>query len=156
MHTRRRGRPGGPAGFRSRQKRGRKETRAWTQLPLGCADQKQINQLEEYPLASLPFVVSNSQRAPKKPCRAATAATPRPEDGLGATIDQDQHYTPGELGKLWHHSPNTIRRVFADEPGVLRIPSPRLLRNPRRRQHVQLRIPARVAQRVHARLSKVA
>jgi hypothetical protein len=42
-------------------------------------------------------------------------------DGVGDTIAQDRHYTPAELSKTWHLSPNTIRRLFSDEPGVLKI-----------------------------------
>ena len=74
-------------------------------------------------------------------------------DGIGATIDQDTHFTPAELAKKWHSSPNTIRRLFSEEPGVLKITAERPCRSPRRRRMTQLRIPARVAQRVHARLS---
>jgi hypothetical protein len=74
---------------------------------------------------------------------------------VGETIAADQHYTPAELGRVWHCSPNTIRRHFQDEPGVLKITAgPAPARNTRRRRMVQLRIPARVAIRVHARLSK--
>jgi hypothetical protein len=75
-------------------------------------------------------------------------------DGVGETIAQDRHYTPAELSKMWHLSPNTIRRLFSEEAGVLKItagpPSPR---KARKRRLVQLRIPVRVAMRVHAHLT---
>ena len=81
---------------------------------------------------------------------------PDHDDGIGPTIDQDRHYTPEQLAKKWHYSANTIRRIFEDEPGVLKFAAPSLIHRPRRRRKVQLRIPARVAQRVHERMSKAA
>jgi hypothetical protein len=74
------------------------------------------------------------------------------ENSIGETIALDQHFTPGELGKVWHWSANTVRRVFKDEPGVLIITAAAPSYSPRRRM-VQMRIPARVAMRVHTRLS---
>jgi hypothetical protein len=86
----------------------------------------------------------------ERPCRVP--ATQR-KDSVGETVATDQHYTPNELGKVWHWSSNTVRRVFWDEPGVLKLTAASPSRSPRRRQMVQMRIPARVAIRVHARLS---
>jgi hypothetical protein len=77
------------------------------------------------------------------------------DDGVGPTVAQDQHYVPRELAKLWHTSPNTIRRLFRDEPGVILIEPP-TPKKPRKRRLIQMRIPVSVAQRVHAKLSKVA
>jgi hypothetical protein len=91
--------------------------------------------------------LSNEER--HRPCR--TCGSPH---SLGETIATDKHYTPAGLGKDWHVSPNTIRRIFQDEPGVLKITAGLLPgRNTRKRRMVQLRIPERVAIRVHARLS---
>jgi plasmid maintenance system antidote protein VapI len=69
------------------------------------------------------------------------------------TIAEDRHYTVKELAEAWHVSPNTVRRFFAEEPGVMKFTATSLSRNPRKRHMVQLRIPRRVALRVHARLS---
>jgi hypothetical protein len=93
------------------------------------------------------IVVSN------RPCRSypyhQTVA-----DGVGDTIAEDRHFTPSELSEMWHLSPNTIRRLFSDEPGVLKITAgPPSARKVRSRRMVQLRIPVRVAMRVHARLA---
>jgi hypothetical protein len=71
----------------------------------------------------------------------------------GTSIAHDQHYTVSELAKRWHLSPNTVRRLVADEPGVIKITVGALLRNRRKRHLVSLRIPERVALRVHARLT---
>jgi hypothetical protein len=76
------------------------------------------------------------------------------DDGLiASTIDQDHHFTPADLAAVWHISSNTVRRLVENEPGVLKITASHPARNPRKRRMVQLRIPARVARRVHARLS---
>ena len=65
----------------------------------------------------------------------------------------ERHYTVSELSKLWFFSENTIRRLFSREPGVIRI-----ARQPTRikRGYTSLRIPERVAQRVHRRLQEIA
>jgi len=61
----------------------------------------------------------------------------------------ERHYTVSELSKLWFFSENTIRRLFSHEPGVIKIS-----RQPTRikRGYTSLRIPERIAQRVHRRL----
>jgi DeoR/GlpR family transcriptional regulator of sugar metabolism len=72
----------------------------------------------------------------------------------GTSIAHDQHYTVSELAKRWHLSPNTVRRLVADEPGVIKLTVGPLLRNRRKRHLVSLRIPERVALRVHAKLAQ--
>ena len=71
----------------------------------------------------------------------------------GTSIAHDQHYRVSGLAKRWHLSPNTVRRLVADEPGVIKITVGPLPRNRRKRHLVSLRIPERVALRVHAKLS---
>jgi hypothetical protein len=65
----------------------------------------------------------------------------------------ERHYTVSDLSKLWFFSENTIRRLFCHEPGVIKI-----ARQPTRikRGYTSLRIPERVAQRVHKRLQGLA
>jgi hypothetical protein len=60
------------------------------------------------------------------------------------------HYTPQELADAWRVSVETIRNIFRDEPGVLKI-GQRATRF--RRAYITLRIPRQVAERVHRRLS---
>jgi len=72
----------------------------------------------------------------------------------GTSIAHDQHYTVSELAKRWHLSPNTVRRLVIDEPGVIKITVGPLLRNRRKRHLMSLRIPERVALRVHAKLTE--
>jgi len=50
----------------------------------------------------------------------------------GTTITLDQHHTVSELAKRWHLSPNTVRRLVADESGVIKITVRPLLQNRRK------------------------
>jgi hypothetical protein len=61
----------------------------------------------------------------------------------------EQHFTPTELGELWHFAPNTIREMFENEEGVL-IHGNKERRS--RRRYLSMRIPTSVASRVHRRL----
>jgi hypothetical protein len=58
----------------------------------------------------------------------------------------EPHYTVSEVAKLWHVSPNKVRELFAEEPGVVRFgrEETRL-----KRSNIHIRIPEGVMQRVH-------
>jgi hypothetical protein len=63
----------------------------------------------------------------------------------------EKHFTPDELAELWGVSVDSIRRLFRDESGVLKMGD----KNPKhKRQYLTLRIPESVAERVHTRLSE--
>jgi hypothetical protein len=62
----------------------------------------------------------------------------------------EKHYTCVELSKLWQLSPDTIRALFRDTPGVLKINRPER-RN--KRGYTSFRIPESVAQKRHAELN---
>jgi hypothetical protein len=63
----------------------------------------------------------------------------------------EDQFTPKELAEQWKLSEDTIRRLFQDEPGVLKIGDV----NPRgRRGYVTLRIPRSAVIRVHERRSR--
>ena len=66
---------------------------------------------------------------------------------------EEKHYSVNELAVLWNLSKQTIRRLFQDEPDVVRIGENDVRR---KRAYVTLRIPESVARRVHQRLSKSA
>jgi hypothetical protein len=61
----------------------------------------------------------------------------------------ERHFSVGELANLWDLSEQTIRRMFAGEPGVIVWG-----RNESRlkRGYITMRIPESVVQRVHCRL----
>jgi hypothetical protein len=62
----------------------------------------------------------------------------------------EQHYTIDELSERWHISPKFLRRIFVDEPGVVKFGRSA---NRLKREKIFLRVPASVAERVHTRLS---
>ena len=64
-----------------------------------------------------------------------------------ATTMMEKHYSVAEVAAWWGLSDDAVRRRFAEEPGVLRICQPRLLKGAR--QRVTLRIPASVLARVY-------
>lgn len=64
----------------------------------------------------------------------------------------EPHYTPQELSALWKFDQTTIRRLFIDEPGVLKLGSQS--RRDGKREYITLRIPASVARRVYERRTR--
>ncbi len=60
----------------------------------------------------------------------------------------EKHYRVKELAGLWSLSAKTISRMFANEPGVIRVTS----NWSRKRKYATLSIPESVALRVHERL----
>jgi hypothetical protein len=61
----------------------------------------------------------------------------------------EKHYSVGDLAALWQLSSDTVRNIFRDHPGVLKLDSPERLR---KRGYCVLRIPESVAQKVHEQL----
>ena len=64
----------------------------------------------------------------------------------------ERHYRPKDLAAIWAVDETTIRRIFIDEPGVLKIGRPK--RRDGKRDYLSLRIPQSVAERVHEERSK--
>lgn len=63
---------------------------------------------------------------------------------------RQENFSVAEVASLWHLSPDTIQRIFEDEPGVLPLGE----KNPRgKRRRITLRIPRAVMQRVRKRRS---
>lgn len=65
-----------------------------------------------------------------------------------SNIMAEKHYTPAELAEIWGVDPETIRNVFRNEPGVLKLGN-----SGGKRAYITLRIPESVAERVHRRLA---
>jgi hypothetical protein len=63
-----------------------------------------------------------------------------------------RQFTPAELAELWKFDQTTIRRMFQDEPGVMKVGKSN--RRDGKRDYVTLRIPEAVALRVYAERSK--
>ena len=70
----------------------------------------------------------------------------RPDKMNPAMSADERHFTPQQLAELWGVDVETIRNIFRNEPGVLKISNASKLR-------VTLRIPKPVAERVHRRLA---
>ena len=85
-------------------------------------------------------------------------ANRRPPKRIPAHIDsfvdgRQETFTVAQIASLWHLSPDTIQRLFQDEPGVVTLGN----KNPRgKRRRVTLRIPRAVMDRVKKRRSNPA
>jgi len=69
---------------------------------------------------------------------------------IETSVHIERHYAVAEIAELWNLSADKVRELFENEPGVLVIGE----RSPRhKRRYVTLRIPEKVLERVHHRLS---
>lgn len=59
----------------------------------------------------------------------------------------ERHYTTHEIAELWMLHERTVRRIFQDEPGVLKIG--KYGRRDGKRDYVTLRIPDSVVRRIY-------
>jgi hypothetical protein len=64
---------------------------------------------------------------------------------------EEKHYSINELAQKWGLDPDTIRPLFKDRPGVLKLHRPETRR---KRCYTTLRIPASIAEKVHAELAR--
>jgi hypothetical protein len=71
-------------------------------------------------------------------------------------VSIEKHYTSDEVAALLHLCDDTVRTLFRNEPGVLRLGHEgRREGNKRVRRYFRLRIPESVVLRVQARLADV-
>ena len=70
---------------------------------------------------------------------------PGPEKATAVAFER--HFTTRDLAELWKFDETTIRRIFQDQPGVLKVG--RSSRRDGKRDYVTLRIPESVALRVY-------
>jgi hypothetical protein len=63
----------------------------------------------------------------------------------------ERHFSVQEVSKLWGFGVDVIRRIFANEDGVIRIAHPETLH---KRGYCSLRIPESVMRRVHRKLTQ--
>jgi hypothetical protein len=62
----------------------------------------------------------------------------------------ERHFSVQEIAKMWGLGVDLIRRLFANEEGIVRIAHPETLH---KRGYCTLRIPESVARRVHRKLT---
>jgi hypothetical protein len=75
-----------------------------------------------------------------------------PINSANSAVAFGRHFTPAQLAELWKFDQTTIRRMFQDEPGVMK--EGKANRRDGKRDYVTLRIPESVALRVYAERSK--
>jgi hypothetical protein len=74
----------------------------------------------------------------------------QPTEALPVGAPFERHYYIREIARLWGFSNDMIRRIFENEPGVVRVGEMEKLH---KRRYVSLRIPESVMRRVHRRLT---
>ncbi len=79
-------------------------------------------------------------------------ALQQPQPSAGVPEFGAKHYSPHEVAQMWGVSEQTVRRLFQDEQGVLKLVSVRSGRRGARRGYTTLRIPEAVLERVYRRL----
>jgi len=88
----------------------------------------------------------------RKANRHSSKRTPAKKDSF-VDDGRQETFTVAQVASLWHLSPDTIQRLFHDEPGVVTLGD----KNPRgKRRRVTLRIPRAVMDRVKKRRSNPA
>jgi len=83
--------------------------------------------------------------------REARKSIPEPTSAPRQRAAGD-NYTVAELAQEWGLSPDKIRELFKEEPGVLKLTDENATKK-RERKYVTLRIPPAVARRVARRIS---
>ena len=101
---------------------------------------------------NLSDAVSELKASPKfrewKPSYRTKPRTPGIE--RSSILKDERHFTPQELSDMWKVSVQTVREIFQNEEGVLKIGRDGTRT---RRRYKTLRIPESVVDRVHTRLS---
>ena len=102
------------------------------------------------------MVAEKSAVVRSRACRDFAARSDRPKEVerpcrtySGPALEE--HLTCRQVAKQWNSSVDTVRRIFRDEPGVLKIERPETLH---KRGYVSLRIPVSIVERVHRKLSR--
>ena len=83
------------------------------------------------------------------PPTAGWAPSPQPSyapPSHAGSVAFEKHYCVSEVAELWGLSERTVRRIFTDEPGVIKWENGETRF---KRGYTTLRIPERVVQRVH-------
>lgn len=70
-----------------------------------------------------------------------------------SAIALERHYTVWEVAELWGFSEKTVKRMFEDMPGVLKVSMPTVLKR-KNKPKVSLRIPRSLLERAHEQWSR--
>lgn len=74
------------------------------------------------------------------------------ENTIGRRLAEEKYYTPQELASIWRFSPATIRKLFRNEAGVLKLQGVGSACG--KRSYTTFSIPESVALRVRERLTQ--
>lgn len=102
-------------------------------------DKVQVNAMKE------PVALSKEQERMRRRHGVVIKSSPVPSYDPAEQVEHEQHFTPAQIAKQWGISVYTVRRLFADTPGVLKIGQ--------KGKHVSLRIPGRLLRAYHVKLS---
>lgn len=64
---------------------------------------------------------------------------------------QEPHFTPEQVAEFWSLDANSVRRIFREEPGVLKFGNAKSTY--KKRAYTTIRIPQSVLDRVHKRMT---
>ena len=64
-----------------------------------------------------------------------------------STTFAERHFSVGTLAELWAYSPDTVTKMFADVPGVLKVGTPA---GRGKRPRLTMRIPESIALKVYS------
>lgn len=121
--------------------------------PFSCVQRGSLWRLGNAPFdeISIPYYIHQTR------CAMATEPSPQPsyappsKPAMPASAAFEKHYCVSEVAQLWGLSERTIRRIFTDEPGVIKWENGETRS---KRGYTTLRIPESVVQRVHRKLRK--
>jgi hypothetical protein len=82
-----------------------------------------------------------------------TAGNPTRATLVPVATFAERHFTVAEIAGMWNLGPDSVRRIFGREPGVLVLAGNNSTR--RKARYTTLRIPESVLERVHRRLCTV-
>ena len=128
------------------------KSQEWPHFPSHVPAQKSMRQANPpFDEISIPYYIHQTR------CAMATEPSPQPsyappsKPAMPASAAFEKHYCVSEVAELWGLSERTIRRIFADEPGVIKWENGETRF---KRGYTTLRIPESVVQRVHRKLRK--
>ena len=127
-------------------------------LPEIAQSPSHVRRVSLWRLGNPPFdEISISYYIDRTRCAMATEPSPQPsyappsKPAMPASVAFEKHYCVSEVAELWGLSERTIRRIFTDEPGVIKWEN---AETRFKRGYTTLRIPESVVQRVHRKLRK--
>src|SRR6266576_6157597 len=91
------------------------------------------------------LMLSKAQERMRRKYEDAIKKASPPFYSSADSVEQEQHFTPAQIAKQWDVSVYTVRRLFADVPGVLKIGQ--------KGKHVSLRVHGRLLKAYHAKMS---